>query len=93
MRDLQHPGWIWAKGVMLLGLGFLAAAMILLESPRIRTALLLIAAVWAFCRFYYFAFYVIQHYVDERYRYSGLLSLLRYALGRRPRGNAPREDA
>jgi hypothetical protein len=39
--------------------------------------------VWAFCRFYYFAFYVIEHYVDASYRFSGLLSLLHYAISKR----------
>jgi hypothetical protein len=44
---------------------------------------LLIIAVWAFCRFYYFAFYVIEHYVDPSYRYSGLASFARYLIRRR----------
>ena len=34
----------------------------------------MIIAVWCFCRFYYFAFYVIEHYVGASYRFSGLLS-------------------
>ena len=41
---------------------------------------LLAVAVWAFARAYYFAFYVIEHYVDPGYRFSGLISFLRYAL-------------
>ncbi len=36
--------------------------------------------VWAFCRAYYFAFYVIEHHVDPGYRFSGLISFVAYAL-------------
>jgi hypothetical protein len=32
--------------------------------------------VWASCRFYYFLFYVLEHYVDPTMRYAGLLDLL-----------------
>jgi hypothetical protein len=35
-------------------------------------------SVWCFCRFYYFAFYVIEHYVDPGYRFAGLWSFVRY---------------
>jgi hypothetical protein len=45
--------------------------------------LLLLLTVWAFCRFYYFAFYVIEHYVDSTYRFAGLLSFLQYAIHKR----------
>jgi hypothetical protein len=49
----------------------------------VKTALLLGITVWAFCRAYYFAFYVIERYVDPGYRFAGLLSLLRYIYGRK----------
>ena len=32
---------------------------------------------WASARAYYFAFYVLERYVDPRLRYAGLLALLR----------------
>lgn len=80
MSDLKHPGIIWAKGLLFLMLGLMASATLLLLNPDVRTAVLLIIAVWAFSRFYYFAFYVIEHYVDSTYRFSGLVSFLRYAV-------------
>jgi hypothetical protein len=54
---------------------------------------LLAITIWCFCRSYYFAFYVIEHYVDPGYRFSGLGSFLRYFLSRRVTTgtNAPRE--
>jgi hypothetical protein len=78
MQDLTNPAWIKAKGFLFLFLGLLSAVLLFFERPTLRVALLLILAVWCFCRFYYFAFYVIEHYVDPTYRFSGLLSFARY---------------
>jgi hypothetical protein len=36
-----------------------------LAKPYFATIALLTIAIRSFCRFYYFAFYVIQHYVDN----------------------------
>jgi hypothetical protein len=78
MKDLQSPGLIYLKAVLFLGLGLAGAVLLWLESPAWKTVLLLSLAVWSFCRAYYFAFYVIEHYVDPGYRYSGLWSFVRY---------------
>jgi len=80
MRDLKNPKVIVAKGLLFLVTGIAAAALVLLENPSLRSGLLLGVAIWAFCRFYYFAFYVISQYVDPSYRYAGLLSLVSYLL-------------
>ncbi len=84
MRDLESRGAIYAKAVLFLVVGASAAALVVLQSPTMKTGLLLAIAVWAFCRFYYFAFYVIEHYVDDSYRFSGLWSFARYVLKRPP---------
>ena len=78
MRNLTDPTWIKVKGGLFLILGCLCGSLLFLESPTLKTALLLIVTVWSFCRFYYFAFYVIERYVDPSYRFSGLGSLFRY---------------
>ena len=83
MTDIKSPTVIWIKGALFLLLGLRAAVLLVLHAPNVTVALLLCLAVWAFCRFYYFAFYVIQHYVDPDYRFSGLLSFLRYAISKR----------
>ena len=83
MGDLKNPRLIWAKGVLFLILGFMAAGTILVLAPDLRVAALLVVCVWAFCRSYYFAFYVIQNYVDADYRYAGLTDFVRYALGKK----------
>lgn len=83
MTDLKSPRLIWAKGLLLFALGCMAAALVLVEAPSLKVALLLAVAVWAFCRAYYFAFYVIEKYVDPGYRFAGIISFLKYAAGKR----------
>jgi hypothetical protein len=85
-RDLKNPSWMRLKSALLLGIGVLASALLLLEHPTWRTAALLAAAVWGFSRAYYFAFYVVEHYIDPGYRFAGLASFVRYMCSRRPPG-------
>lgn len=75
-RDLSSKGLIVAKGLMFLALAGVTATLLLLEAPSLRVAALIVILVWASCRFYYFLFYVLQHYVDTGLRYAGLLALL-----------------
>ena len=84
MRDLQNPKLIYLKAVLFLGIGLLSAAILLLEHPHWKTAVLLVLTVWAFGRLYYFMFYVIEHYVDPNYRFAGIGSFVIY-LRRRPK--------
>ena len=83
MADLKNPRVIWAKGILFLLLGLLASAMLLAHSPSLRVAVLLGISIWAFCRSYYFAFYVIEHYVDPDYKFAGLIAFARYMLRRK----------
>jgi len=66
------------KGLLFLLIGIVAAVLLFLDSPTMRTAILLVLAIWSFCRFYYFAFYVIEKYVDPGYKFSGLISFARH---------------
>jgi hypothetical protein len=81
--DLTNPKLIYLKCLLFVFTGLIACAIILLEYPSLKLALLLALATWCFARAYYFAFYVIQHYVDPTYRFAGLYSFLRYLLHRR----------
>jgi hypothetical protein len=83
MSDIRAPWLLYGKAALLLSTGVLASVLLLVENPRFTTALLLAVAVWAFCRSYYFAFYVIEHYVDPGFRFAGLLDFMGYALGRK----------
>ena len=85
LGDIVKPRVMYIKAALFVAIGLLSSAILLLESPTLRTLLLLIMAIWGFCRAYYFAFYVISHYVDPSFRFSGLFSFARYVLttGRR----------
>ena len=82
MHDLSNPTWIKVKGILFLFLGLLSATLLFLDHPTPKIGILLVLSVWSLCRFYYFAFYVVERYVDPSYRYSGLLSLAHYLLGK-----------
>ena len=69
---------MWLKGVLFLLIGMTSAGLILVNSPSLTTAVLLALAIWAFCRAYYFAFYVLEKYVDPGFRFAGLCSLAFY---------------
>ncbi len=87
MRDLQSSKLIWLKGWLFLLLGIASAALVFLEAPSLQVALLLALTVWCFCRAYYFAFYMLERYVDPGFKFSGLGSFVAYLLRRK--GAAP----
>jgi hypothetical protein len=80
MADIRDPRLLYAKGLLLLCAGIFAGALLLAENATWRSTLLLTITIWAFCRAYYFAFYVIEHYIDRNFRYSGLFAFLIYLL-------------
>ena len=86
MRDIKNPTAIWMKGILFLAVGIAASIILVLEVATLEGALLLAVSIWAFCRAYYFAFYVIEKYVDQRYRFSGLLSFIKYLVRKKRDG-------
>jgi hypothetical protein len=78
MKNLNDARWIKTKGLLFLVLGVVSSALLLALHFDWMTAALLVIAVWSFCRCYYFAFYVIEKYVDGRFRFSGIGSFLAY---------------
>jgi hypothetical protein len=82
MSDLKDPTWMYAKAALLVLAGCLSAGLLLAEAPTLKVALLLGIAIWSFCRAYYFAFYVIERYIDSRFKFAGLASVARYLLRR-----------
>jgi hypothetical protein len=96
MSDIRSPRLLYFKGALLLCVGLAAAIILLIEHPSLKFAALLAIAIWAFARSYYFAFYVIEHYIDGEYKYAGLFSFVRHFFrGRRsrePSGEKPAND-
>jgi hypothetical protein len=89
MPDLTNPRLIWLKGWLFLAIGLVASTLLLLEAPSLKMAALLAVTVWAFCRFYYFAFYVIEKYVDPGHKFAGLGAFFRYVLSKKPPFESP----
>lgn len=91
MADLTDPRAIWLKGGLFVALGLLSAGLLIAQTPTFISAALLLICIWAFCRAYYFAFYVIEHYVDPSFRFAGITDFARYALRLNRRVNRDQE--
>lgn len=83
MRDLHSTWAMWLKAALFLLIGAFSATLLLLELASWRAALLLALCVWGFCRAYYFAFYVIERWVDPEFKFSGLGHFLAWSWKRR----------
>lgn len=84
-RDLTDPRLMYLKAALFLVAGLLCAAGIIAESPTLQTVALLSIGIWSFCRLYYFFFYVVEHYIDDTFRFSGIKSVVSFLFMRRPR--------
>jgi hypothetical protein len=87
--DLKNPKWMYLKATLFLVIGTICFGLVLVDSPKLSTALLMLLMIWAFARAYYFAFYVIEKYIDPSFRFAGLGSFLQYVIrNRRERGRS-----
>jgi hypothetical protein len=84
VADLKNRRVIIFKGLLFLMLGIFAGTWLIASIFSFRNLFLLGVTIWAFCRAYYFVFYVLEHYVDGRYKYRGLFDAAKH-LWRRPK--------
>ena len=82
MPDLRDPRLMLLKAALLVAIGVIAGGLLLLDSFTWKTAVLLCLCVWGFARAYYFAFYVIERYIDPKFKFAGLFSVVRYFFSR-----------
>ncbi len=80
--DLKSPTAIYFKGFSFVFICMAASALLLVEHFSWRHLFLLLVSIWAACRSYYFAFYVIQNFVDEDYKFAGIWDFARYMIGK-----------
>ena len=94
-QDIRSAKWIYAKGILFVLLSFIAGSALMIQAPRIEILALLLICIWASCRAYYFAFYVIEQYVDPSFRFSGLIDFGKYLLqrGRNRDSSKPTDDS
>ena len=83
--DITSPALLRAKGFLFLLLGLGASALLLMEDFSWQRLALLGIAVWAFCRFYFFLFHVLQHYAGRHRPYAGILDALKWAISGKER--------
>ena len=81
LGDIKNPRLLYAKGALFVFTGIVAAGLILAEHPTIKIGALLAVAIWCFARAYYFAFYVIERYIDPSYKFAGLWDFTKYVIG------------
>jgi hypothetical protein len=83
VTDLKSKAAIYLKAFLFLVIGVTSAGLLFAQNFSMQTALLLALVIWSFCRAYYFAFYVIEHYVDANFRFVGLFAFVKYLIRRR----------
>jgi hypothetical protein len=76
LTDIRSRRLLILKGALFLLLGLMASALLLYEILSLRTVMLMMVAVWAFCRFYYFLFYVLENYAGRKQKYAGIFDLV-----------------
>lgn len=87
MGDLTNPKLIKLKGTLfLVVMGLLSSALLLIDNFSFKIGVLLIIAIWSFCRSYHLAFYLIEHYVDSHFKFAGFLDFARHLMKRPTKG-------
>ena len=84
-RDLQSSWLIHTKAALFIIVGFSAVGLLIAQHPTLKTAALLVITIWAFCRFYYYLFYVLERYLGREKKFAGILDALGYLLSRNRR--------
>lgn len=92
VNDIKRRWLIHAKGLLFVALGALSAMLLFLQLPTFKTAALLCVTVWAFCRFYYYLFYVLERYLGREKRFTGVLDVLRFLLWKSTQPNRARAN-
>lgn len=77
-RDIKAPWLIHTKAALFGVAGLTAAVMLLVQSPTLKTTALLMIVIWAFCRLYYYLFYVLDRYLGRQKRFAGVVDAMRY---------------
>ena len=84
--DIKSPALLKLKAALFLVIAGLSAGLLfVLVQPVFSWPIagLFVLCIWAFCRAYYFCFYVMQHYAEPGFKYAGLLDLALHLSGLR----------
>jgi hypothetical protein len=75
--DIKSPRVLKLKGFLFAAIGLISAGMLIARDPAWQTVLLCGLTIWAWCRFYYFLFYVLENYAGRTRPYAGVLDALK----------------
>ena len=78
--DIKSRRLLHAKGLLFLFLGLFASLCLVLDRGDLKTVILLGIVIWAFCRFYYYLFYVLEKYAGRERKYAGLWDALTFVI-------------
>jgi len=82
-QDIKSPKAIYLKAFLFLCLLLLSILLnMMTPSPWIQLFSIAII-VWSSARIYYFMFYVIEHYVDNNFKFSGIYAFFLYLLNKK----------
>jgi hypothetical protein len=68
--------WIYVKAVLFLLILIGASVLLLVLDDDLHRIFYLLCVIWSSARLYYFMFYVVEHYLDRSYKFTGLWSFI-----------------
>jgi len=83
MGDLKRPGLMYFKASLFVVIAVCSSAILIFRDPALETAVLIALIIWSSSRAYYFMFYVIEHYIDGEYMFSGVGSFIKHVIGKK----------
>jgi hypothetical protein len=69
---------MYLKAALFLVIGIFGFLYCWLTNFNLIFFAMLTITIWAWCRLYYFIFYVITNYIDGKYKFSGIIDFLYY---------------
>ena len=82
-KDLKSKQAIYLKAILFLLILLLSMVLNLISDELSLRIISMLLIVWSSARMYYFMFYVIEHYVDEEFHFSGIYDFLKYIFSRK----------
>ena len=83
IKDLKSKRLIYLKAILFIVILFFSVVLNIIEDRAIFRVFFLVLAIWSSARLYYFAFYVIENYVDADFKFSGIFDFLVYLFKRK----------
>ena len=77
---LKNTKLIYFKALLFFLIGIVGLIYCLIINNIFYLFSMLVVTIWAWCRLYYFMFYVITNYIDQEYRFSSIFNFIQYLI-------------